>query len=299
MREQVLDEVVARRFLLGQLSSEEQGRIQELAFEDRDTFAFLESVEDDLLDEFIQGELSAEEKQQFENHFLTFAGRNNNLKFSRILQQHLDQTDQELSWISRFNHQPIWVRASLTVLVVALVIIVAVSIFIRVREATRPTPIQAGPDKPVVAPSREFKISPSLEPTSSPAHVENKPKNLTPEKQKAVPAYAVLSPSALTRGDGVQQLKLPTYVSSVPIELALITRRSFRSYEAVLENEAGAVLKQWSNLEAENLTFGKALKIDVPVRLLEPQKFYRIVVSGTSLKGETEVIARYPFEAIK
>ena len=63
-------------------------------------------------------------------------------------------------------------------------------------------------------------------------------------------------------------------------------------YEAVLEDEAGKMLQRWSNLKVKRL----ALQIKVPVTLLKPQEFYRIVVSGVSLKGETEEIARYQFE---
>ena len=83
------------------------------------------------------------------------------------------------------------------------------------------------------------------------------------------------------------------------LELALITERNFRKYEAVLGNEAGTVLKRWSNLKAEQLTSGKALKLAVPAALLKHEEFYRIIVSGVSAKGETEVVAHYPFEVSK
>src|SRR5690349_5837779 len=83
MKEQVLDDVLARRFLLGQLSPDEQGRIEEWAFEDPDTFTFLESVEDDLIDEFIHGDLSTAEERQFKSHFLCLPGSRNNVKISR------------------------------------------------------------------------------------------------------------------------------------------------------------------------------------------------------------------------
>src|ERR1041385_537041 len=91
MKEQMLDDVEARRFLLGQLPPEEQGRIEELAFENPDTFTFLQSVENDLIDEFIQGDLSPVEEQQFKKHFLSLPGSRNNLKISRMLQQHFDK----------------------------------------------------------------------------------------------------------------------------------------------------------------------------------------------------------------
>ena len=79
------------------------------------------------------------------------------------------------------------------------------------------------------------------------------------------------------------------------VELALITETDFHKYEAVLENEAGTVLKRWSNLKAERLTSGKALKITVPGTLLKQQEFYRWIVTGVSAHGETEVVAHYPF----
>ena len=84
MKEPVIDEVVARKFLLGQLSPEEQGQIEELAFEDPDTFTFLESVEEDLVDEFLQEELSPLEKQRFNDHFLSFPGRRQELEIRQV-----------------------------------------------------------------------------------------------------------------------------------------------------------------------------------------------------------------------
>jgi hypothetical protein len=47
MKEQMLNEVVARRFLLGQLSPDEQGSIEELAFDDPKSFEVLQAAEDD------------------------------------------------------------------------------------------------------------------------------------------------------------------------------------------------------------------------------------------------------------
>ena len=299
MTGQALDEVVARQFLLGQLSPEEQGRIEEQAFEDRNTFEFIESVENDLIDEFIQGDLSADDEERFETHFLSLPGRRDNLKISRMLRQEFDKTPgaaqkERFSFPGWFKQQSTWLQISMTAAALALVIF-AVWIFIRAWESTRPVLHQAGPDKSVVVPSPQIKVSPLIEPTP-PVHVENKPKGVTPERQKRITTYALLLPSAAPRGEGVQQLKLAPDAPSMTIELALITERNFRSYEAALENEAGKSLQGWPNLKAERLRSGKALKIDVPVTLLKPQEFYRIVVSGVSATGETEVIARYPFE---
>lgn len=303
MREEVLDDVVARQFLLGQLTPEEQGRVEELAFEDPNTFEFLESVENDLIDEFIQGDLSAAEQQQFESHFLTLPGRRKNLKLSRLLQHHLNSVphvakERKLSFFEWFKLQNALLKFSLTAAAIGLTVL-ALWVLLRAWEAKQPEPMQAGPDRPVTVPSPDLKVSPSLEPTSSPAHVENKPKSLVPEKQRKLPTYALLMPSGSVRSEDNQQLTLPRDETSVTIELPLITGRKFPRYEAVLENETGAALKDWPDLKQQYLTSGKAIKIDVPLTLLKPQERYRIVLSGVPSRGEKERIATYPFEAIQ
>ncbi|HEV7745470.1 MAG TPA: hypothetical protein VGO56_10780 [Pyrinomonadaceae bacterium] len=304
MREQLIDDVAARRFLLGQLPPEEQGRIEELAFEDPDTFTFLESIEDDLIDEFIQGDLSADQEQQFNGHFLSLPGRRHNLKISRMLQRHLDKIAdvprrKRFSFLGWFRLQTSWLKLSMAAAAALVLVIGILWILTLFWRGTKPVPIQAGPDRPAAMPSPPFKVSPSVAPTAAPAHAENKPKSLTPERQKGLTAYALLSPSASSRSEGVQQLSLAQDTTTMTIELALITQRNFRTYQATLENEAGGELQRWTNLTAENLTSGRALKIDVPTALLKPQEFYRIVVNGVASKGEAEVIARYPFEVSK
>lgn len=304
MKEQMLNDDVARRFWLGQLPPEDRGRIEELAFEDPETFTFLELVENDLIEEFIQGELSPVEEHQFKNHFLSLPASRENLKISRMLQRRFDKRvsfpdPPKSDWLlfgGWFKRQSAWVRIPMLAAAALALIAVAFWIVSLVWEARNPAPIQAGPDKPIVIPSPEVKVSPSPELAPSPAHVENKPKASTPERKRSA-AYAVLLPSASPRGADAQPLKLPTDIASMPLELPLISQKNFRIYEAVLEDENGKVLYTWSNLKAEQLTSGKALQIDVPVTLLKPQNVYRIIVSGLSSKRVTERVARYPFRA--
>src|SRR5215813_862087 len=170
MRERALDEIRARQFLLGELPPEEEGQIEELAFEDCDTFAFLESVENDLIDEFIQGDLSSDEEERFESHFLSQPGRRGNLKISQALQQHLDRLEDVPP------RRKFWLQLSIAVVTV-LFIVLLVAIIVRVWEGRQSSTIQAGPDKPKVIPSPQLNASPSqAPPTSTPAYVENKPK---------------------------------------------------------------------------------------------------------------------------
>lgn len=315
MREQILDDVSARKFLLGQLSPEEQGRIEELAFDDTEIFTLLESVEDDLIDDFIQGELSADEKRRFKSHFLSLPGRQENLKISRVMRRHFDETeieepvketdelkkkiadDKKTSFFDWLNPNRFWIHVSLTAAILALVII-AVWLFLRARVAEQPVPIQAGNDKPVVIPSPDVKVSPSLAPTQSPVQAENKPKPSPRERQRNEPALATLLPGS-SRSEAPQQLSLPVGAENVPVDLHLSATGRYKTYEARLESEGGTVLRSWPDLKSSKSKFGRALRIDVPADLLKPQYFYRVVVHGTAVNGKVTEVHQYPFEAIK
>ena len=137
IKEPVIDEVVARKFLLGQLSPEEQGQIEEWAFEDPDTFTLLESVEEDLVDEFLQDELSPLERQRFNDHFLSFAGRRQDLKISEVLQEHFNPpkgddvikgNDPHYSFLGGFldwfKLQSFWPRTITAAVLVALLLLI-------------------------------------------------------------------------------------------------------------------------------------------------------------------------------
>src|SRR5688572_432723 len=89
MKENVMNELVARRFLLGDLSVEERERIEELAFDDPETFSLIQSAQDDLIDDFVNDELSSEERERFQNYFLAQPGRRQDLRIGRALQQYL------------------------------------------------------------------------------------------------------------------------------------------------------------------------------------------------------------------
>ena len=324
IKEPVIDEVVARKFLLGQLSPEEQGQIEEWAFEDPDTFTLLESVEEDLVDEFLQDELSPLERQRFNDHFLSFAGRRQDLKISEVLQEHFNPpkgddvikgNDPHYSFLGGFldwfKLQSFWPRTITAAVLVALLLFIVWHLQQREKQ---PDPVQAGPGTPVNVPSPEPQISPSLHPSPSPVQAEDKRRDptperqkpgLTPERQKPVATHATLLPSAALRGSRAEPLELPSDASSVRIGLHLMGRRTFKTYDATLENEAGREVYRWSNLKIQRLAATehfrstKGLVIDLQPSLLNPDETYRIVVTGVASNGDRSILSNYHFEAKK
>lgn len=302
MKEQGVNDELARRFLLGQLSADQQGQIEELAFADPDTFALLESVEDDLIDEYIHDELSADEKEHFKNHFLTLPGKQSNLRVSRSLQLHFSNAapelvltdDKEISVFGLFTISPAALRISLALAALLAGLVIAVWLFIRAREAQRPPQFEAHQEQ--ASPSTPApKISPTSEPTPQLTQID-KNKSLSPPKLRHDEAVvAVLMPSEGIRGEN-QPLTL-SQKPIVPVELPLINQPAYKSYQATLQSEDGKVLQTWPNLHARELKSGHGLLVKFRRALLKPDELYTITVNGRSNDGTLQHVAGYPFQA--
>jgi hypothetical protein len=73
------------KYLLGNLSEEEQVRIEDRAFADADYRVVLEATEADLIDAYVRGELLASERRAFEQRFLVSPQRRKKVEFARDL----------------------------------------------------------------------------------------------------------------------------------------------------------------------------------------------------------------------
>src|SRR4029450_11095687 len=78
------DEVIVR-YLLGDLPEEEQARVEDRAFSDRQYLEEILSAEDDLIDQYVRGGFSDLVSRQFECRFLSSAGRQQKVEFARAL----------------------------------------------------------------------------------------------------------------------------------------------------------------------------------------------------------------------
>src|ERR1044072_3972467 len=79
------NEKLISRYLLGELPEEQQVEIEDRAFSDKDYLASITAVENDLIDEYVRGELSAADRQRFESRFLASAERRKRVEFAKAL----------------------------------------------------------------------------------------------------------------------------------------------------------------------------------------------------------------------
>ena len=79
-----------RAYLLGTLDEDHKTQFEERILTEPDVYEELLLVEEELIDQYLAGDLSAIEQQQFESHFLITAERQKNLRFGKLLQKYAD-----------------------------------------------------------------------------------------------------------------------------------------------------------------------------------------------------------------
>jgi anti-sigma-K factor RskA len=82
------------QYLLGELSAEEQLSIDEQLFVNDDYFERLMATEDDLIEDYLRGRLSATERQQFERNFLNSAELRKKVDRTKLLLRYIDDPDR-------------------------------------------------------------------------------------------------------------------------------------------------------------------------------------------------------------
>ena len=86
---QQTDKKLLRRYLLGEAAAEEQSTIEQRLLTDQDCFNELLKVEEELIDEYVGGELEDPEKKDFELHFVANPERRDSVEFARTLNRYL------------------------------------------------------------------------------------------------------------------------------------------------------------------------------------------------------------------
>lgn len=86
-----------RQYLLGVLPEDGLRRLEERLLTDEDFYAELLASEDELVDEYLGGALSADEREKFERHFLCTPERRRKLSFGTALRRYASEHHAEAS----------------------------------------------------------------------------------------------------------------------------------------------------------------------------------------------------------
>src|SRR5215204_1811485 len=80
------DRLLIRQYLLGELAGEgEREQIEERLLTNDEFFDEFELVKEELIDQYVEGEITGETRERFERHFLTTPGRQRSLRLAQVL----------------------------------------------------------------------------------------------------------------------------------------------------------------------------------------------------------------------
>src|SRR5437867_6219130 len=79
-----------RRYLLGSLAEKLRKPLEQRVLTDSRFYEELLATEDDLVDEYLAGQLNEQERLQFESHFSILEERQRKVRFGRTLRDYLD-----------------------------------------------------------------------------------------------------------------------------------------------------------------------------------------------------------------
>ena len=129
------DHDITRRYLLGQLTDDEEQKLEERLLNEDDFFQEVELTKDELAQEYASGELTAKERKWLQENFLASAeGRQRHefaKTFNHYVTKHREQRKKNVGVIERLRklfNQPRFLTAATTAAVLVIAIGVAVQI---------------------------------------------------------------------------------------------------------------------------------------------------------------------------
>jgi len=282
------DQILLRRYLLGELDEDAQRLVEERLFTSQEYMDEMLMGEDELIDGYVRGSLSAGEVEAFKSHFLQTPERRVKLRFALSLNRYVAASETGASAGREAEPEGVgsWARlkaflrglrpAVYAPLAAALLLLVAYGswqLVVGRREQQRRAALESELSE-LNRPPRGTEADPAASP---PAGV----------------AVFTLSPG-LVRGAGDSREVAPAEGARV-VQLRLdLPADDFQSYQAVLQtgaDEPGLTVK---DLRARGEANYRFVVLNLPATLLADGE-YRLVLKGSAEGGATEDVAAYRF----
>lgn len=316
MKEEIVTDELLVGYALGRLGDEEQERVEEIIFEDRQVFDRLRVVEDELIDAYASGRLTEDERSRFQKYFLQSKEDRERIEFARELAalasretrspRAKESPASRVHWFEVMRIRNPWVLVPLAAAV--LMAIGALWLIIQMtRMNDRLEQIQA---------QREFQEKREQELEQQYAEERRHSQQLAEEleRERARPGIEdqiepvpgpsarslvsfILAPGAARDRSSAPKLAIPPDAKQVRLE-ALFKTGGYRSYRAELQTVEGRVLWQRAWLTARKQGDQNAVSLDVAARVFRHDD-YVLVLSGINPAGEEESVGEYFFRVVR
>ncbi|MEW6211261.1 MAG: hypothetical protein AB1631_23045 [Acidobacteriota bacterium] len=294
------------RYLLGQLSEEEQHRVEKRYFDDDDFYEQLEVVEDDLIDAYVRERLSPSEREHFEQRFLSFEDRREKVEFAREWRRFVSDKSPAGS---KEKAKPHWLgffynRAVLIPLAASLVLALGAGLLaLRLSQLNRQIELLREERAAQEKAAQELRERVTDEQRRSQQLLEElqaeRSRRETKEQTAALPVIAsfILS-SGLTRGAG-ESVKFVVPAEATEVRLQVRFRvGDYPLYAAELQTVEGRRVWSQRGLRARARGKDRSVIVTMPARALE-NKDYILALKGITPKGKMKDVSEYSFRIVR
>ena len=312
------------RYLLGELSEQEQLQLEEQYFGDDDWFEQFLAIEEELIDDYVQGQLSRRERERFEKYFLTTPQRRERVEFAKALKQYTAEEQKASAPASAApSPQPEpWWRFFLNFLLaphpvlqpafaMAVVVMMLGSAWLFVQ--TMHLEDQLAQFQAEQREGLERRRSLPPEPNDPSEQIRELAEKLNHEKrqreqleqklakaqppQPAVVSFA-LGAGALRDIEGAKRLVIPRGAEVVQLQPDFEDGGEYKSYRSVLRTAEGEEVWSQGMLKARLSDAGKTVVLNVPA-LVFIDNNYILTLIGVKPDKTMEIVGSYPFSVAK
>lgn len=301
MRSEDYDEKLMVQYLLGDLSEEEQVRIEDRAFADADYLGALEATEADLIDAYVRGELSHSERVRFEGRFLTSSQRRSKVEFARSLLRVTAESksvrnsslERSSAWLSLITMFRGWNPAVQFASILALVISLGSASWLFVQNRSIRSRVATLEKERRDIETRDEQLQRQL------GEEQDRAGKLAAELQKGpvrVPAVAslVLLPGLSRAESGRAQLAVNPSAQIAEIQIVLEPRDDYPRYSSELRTRSGEEILTRGNLRGRRTAAGNVVSFDVPASALNAGE-YELTLKGVGADGGVQDLGYYYF----
>ncbi|MBS1791415.1 MAG: hypothetical protein JST85_27130 [Acidobacteria bacterium] len=306
------------RYLLGDLPEEEQVRLEDRAFSDQEYLQTILQTENDLIDEYVHGELSAVERRQFEQRFLASAERQRKVEFARALAQitnanmvaqpaHRETESPSSRWWESLrvllgSLSPVF-QFSLATAALLLAIGLPWLIIQTVRLRTQVAQLQAERHSSAQVEELQRQLAEQQRQNQEMAsQLQTQQQQLAqlqerpPKTPTTNPVVASLFlPPGLSRGEPQKtQLIIPPNANQVRLQIGIERGDDYKRYGVELRTLNGREVLRQTNLIAHAGNAGREVTLVLPADKLSTGE-YELALHGISDDGKAEDLGYYYF----
>lgn len=314
MRDEIVKEENLVRYLLGQMSEEEQERIEEGYLGDREFFERLLAVEDELIDAYVRDRLSHAERERFENHFMRTPARRERVEFAREWMSFVSSPMKKREVVpAKLPSLRESVRMKNIVVWLPLAAAVALAIGgawlfmqtaqlrqqleqMRAEKAAYDSREQQLQQQVTDERDRSRQLLDELERERQKRDLEDRDQGASLPSRSGIVAFVLNLGVARGEAEG-RRLVIPPDAEQVRLRVNFKVG-DYKSYRATLETVDGREVWSRAGLQAREQGQGKTVILNIPASVLRDDD-YILTLKGVTPTGEPAGVGEYSFRVVR